>query len=156
MKKGFTALVVLMLALSFSGIAQAGQGYGSSCKVCKDSSKSFEEKYFWKVKFMLGNKDELGLSDEQVDQIKEQKYQIKRQKIEAAARMETDKLDIYHELKKDAPDMGRIDILIDDKIDAKRGLLKSYVNGIVELKAVLTAEQMVKAKALYSQQKSHK
>lgn len=110
---------------------------------------SLEDKYFGKVHFLFQNKNELGLTEEQMEQIKNIKFDVKRAMIDAEAKKELAMLDIYQELYKDQPDVDKIDSLIDQKSTVKAGLSKTIVRSLLNTKAILTAEQQAKAKELY-------
>ncbi len=140
MKKNWIILMMLfLLALPTSGFAKHG-GHGSG---------DLEEKYFGKVHFLFQNKAELGLTDDQLDQIKAIKFDVKRAMIDADAKKELAALDMEQELHKDQPDLAKIDSLIDQKSTIKAESAKSLVRSLLGTKAVLSAEQQAKAKELY-------
>lgn len=110
---------------------------------------SLEDKYFGKVHFLFKNKAELGLTEEQMEQIKTIKFDVKRAPIDANAKKDLAMLDIYQELHKDQPDIQKTESLIDQKYATKANLAKTLVNSMINTKAVLTADQQVKAKEFY-------
>lgn len=132
------SLLVLAPSLTFANHGhQEGGGY------------SLEDKYFGTVDFLFKNKTELGLTEDQMEQIKTIKFDVKRAMIEAEAKKDLAMLDIYQELHKDQPDVAKIDSLIDQKHAVKATLTKNMVRSLLNTKAILTTEQQAKAKELY-------
>lgn len=140
--KKLTILVISLLllapTLTFANHGhQEGGGY------------SLEDKYFGKVDFLFKNKTGLGLTEDQMEEVKAIKFDVKRAMIETEAKKDLAMLDIYQELHKDQPDLEKIDSLIDQKSQAKATLSKNIVRSLLNTKAILTAEQQAKAKELY-------
>lgn len=114
---------------------------------------SLHEKYFFKVHFLLKNEKELALTAEQVQALTERKFDMMRQKIQAESQKKLFMLDIYRKLHSDAPNVDEINALIDSKMEVKKTLTKSFVQAIVDAKALLTPEQRQKAKELFKSYK---
>ena len=143
MKK--SVLAVFFLCLSISQTAFANHGH---------EGHSLEDKYFGKVWFLLENGMELGLTEDQINQIENIQFDVKRALIDAKSKTELAALDIYQELRKDKPDLKKIDQILDRKYAAKANSAKNVAHSIVNTKAVLSPEQQAKAKELYGQHKS--
>ena len=130
--------------LMFSVVAQA-DGY----KKKGGYHKGFDEKIFYKAKFMLKNEDELELSDKQVDDMKELKFATKRELIKRDAEIDLAKIDIKEKLYKDKVDVAGIDPLIDKKYELKKEKAKYLVKQYAALKGVLTDKQLDEMKTLW-------
>ena len=156
MKKTFLikliAIVVIMtFASSFS--------YAMMCSKCsgmmgdkQSKSKSLDEKIYYKAKMMMKNKEELGLSESQVDQIKKLKMETKNNVIRKDAEIDILAIDIKSELWEDKIDTAKTDPLIDKKYNLKKEKTKMLVSALAQLKAILTEDQLEKLKAICSMQ----
>jgi len=111
--------------------------------------KDLDEKIYYKAKFMLKNQDELGLSDEQVNKIKDLKYATKREVIKRDAEIDLVKVDIKQKLHEDKTDVEGINTLIDKKYALKNEKAKYSVKTYADLKNILTEEQMKELKTLF-------
>lgn len=110
---------------------------------------SFEDAYFEKVEFLMRHEKELALTDQQIQTIRDKKFEIKRQMIQSEAQIELAMLDVLKQLHNDVPDMDKIDTLIDNKIEVKRTLAKSLAQALVGMKNILTPEQKAKSKEIF-------
>ena len=126
-------------------------GHPSWSKGSKSSHQDLESKFEKKVELIFKNKDELGLSDQQVDKLSAIKLKTKKEVIRQKADIEIIGLDIKSELYNEKPDLEVINGLIDKKYEAKKAKAKALTAGIVELKSVLTDKQMDELKELYKQ-----
>ncbi|MEW6535335.1 MAG: Spy/CpxP family protein refolding chaperone [Candidatus Auribacterota bacterium] len=117
-----------------------GDGYG------KDS---IEDKFFKKVHFIVENQDELGISDEQIAQIKKLKYDTKKAIISAEADIEIAAMDIKAALYEDAVDIPSVMALVDKKYEVKKEKSKTIISAYIGLKNMLTPEQKDKMKELW-------
>lgn len=138
------AILVISLLILASPVTFANHGHHEG-----SGGYSLEDKYFGKVDFLFKNKTELGLTEDQMEQIKTIKFDVKRAMIKAEADKDLAMLDIYQELHKDEPDVAKIDSSIDQKSAVKATLAKNVVRSLLNTKAILTAEQQAKAKELY-------
>tara|TARA_Y100000031_G_C8157631_1_gene355343 strand:- start:79 stop:555 length:477 start_codon:yes stop_codon:yes gene_type:complete len=141
-----TSLVMILMLGSVVSTAHA-DGYGKS-KGCYYKQKS-SCKVLKKAKFMLHNQEELGLSDEQVKQIKDLKVKAKKEVIRKKAEIEILAIDIKAGMWADVIDANAINGLIDMKYELKKQKAKSLLSSYVELKNILTAEQKKTLKALF-------
>ena len=138
--------LILLVSLFVVPLAYANQGYGDS----------LEGMYFGKVYFLFQNKTELGLTDDQIEKIKAIKFDMKRASINADSAKELAAVDIQQELHSDQPDLKKIDASVDAKHQAKSNLEKTMARALLDTKAVLTPEQVVKLKDLYYEEHSRK
>ncbi|NQT32961.1 MAG: hypothetical protein HQ594_04740 [Candidatus Omnitrophica bacterium] len=142
--------LVLVLAAFFLAtsvyVAASLAGHGG-----KDGKgkKDLEKKVLCKAHFMLMNKEEIGLSDEQVNTIKKLKSETKKETIRDQAEVDVLVVDIKMKLWNDPINTDEIDALIDKKYDIKKKKAKALVAAYAGLKKVLTEDQKEKAKELW-------
>lgn len=114
-----------------------------------DKKMDFAEKFYHKAHYILMRSEELGLSDQQAEQIKALKYKTKKSMIAKDAEIESLALDIMDALSKDNVDVAAVNKIIDKKYEAKKQKAKELVNACVTLRATLTDEQRKKLKERY-------
>jgi len=141
------AVVFLTSLFVNSSYAMMQKGHGK---------KSFEEKIMKKLCIVLKDKDELGLTDAQMKEIKGLKVETKKNIIRSNADIDIIKVDIKFLMYDDKIDTGRINKLIDKKYDIKKEKAKSLVAVYADLKDILTDEQEKKLKELCRQYKKKK
>ena len=148
MKRGLTIVLAFALLFVFSTEVCFAQGCGG-CKQSKGGYAEGKDKVQMKAIKLLKFKDELGLSDDQVEKIKELRLKAKKESVKQAAEIEIIALDIKAMLGKDPIDTTAINALIDQKYELKKAKAKSSIAALADLKSVLTAAQMDKLKELY-------
>ncbi|HNV86472.1 MAG TPA: Spy/CpxP family protein refolding chaperone [Candidatus Omnitrophota bacterium] len=134
----------LLLAMPLTLLAN-GYGHGEGL--------SLKEKFFHKERFIQCNQTELGLKEDQIQAIKNLKYDLSRKMIEMNSKMELAMLDIQQELHNDKVNMDRLNALVDAKMETKKALCKDALKAYVDMMSILTAEQKAKMKELWRQQK---
>jgi len=137
-------VVGILVALTPSGQSWASHGSGSNYH----SKAGLEEKFFHKAHMILWNKDELGLSEEQTDQIAALKREAKKDIIRKSAEIDILKIDIRSKLYDNPVDVTAIHALIDQKYEIKKAKSKALVNALAKLKASLNEAQWKQLKAL--------
>ena len=145
MNKKRVLAVFLVLTLVFSAVAietYAG-GMGGHGK------KGLEGKFSSKAHMILKNKEELGLTDEQVATIKDLKLKTKKDVIRKKAEIDVLALDIKAAMYGDTIDTEAVNELIDKKYEIKKAKTKSLVAACATLKGTLTDDQKSKMKDLY-------
>ena len=163
-------LSVLALVLILGGVvltAQANHHEGKSDGKCpmggeeKKCSKSkgdcdkggsecpIVSKLMKKAGFYLENADEIGLSEEQVNQIKAIKTDTKKEMILGGAQMEVSMLDMEDKMKADPVDAEGLNQIIDKNLAEMATGAKKTVQRYAALKQVLTADQKKKAKEIW-------
>lgn len=161
---------VLALVLILGGVvltAQANHHEGKSDGKCpmggeeKKCSKSkgdcdkggsecpIVSKLMKKAGFYLENADEIGLTDDQVKQIKAIKMDAKKEVILGKAQMEVAMLDMESNLSSDPIDAAALDQLIDKNMAEMGAGAKKMVQQYSTLKQVLNADQKKKAKEIW-------
>ena len=103
-----------------------------------------------KAHFLLSNKEELALTDEQVGTIKAVKNDAKKASIHQEADMEIGMIDMMGKLSDDALDVEGLNSMIDKGMAGMAEQAKASVQLYAKLKGVLTDEQIAKAKALWN------
>jgi len=156
MMKKMMFLLVLGMAVFFSSTAYAhfwsGKHEGKECpmKMGKEHCQCpIAEKFMKKADFLLENKSDIGLTDDQVKTIKELKLQMEKDSIRQSADMKTFMLDLKSKLAEDKVDVEGANTLIDQNFTAASAAAKSNLAAYAKLKSLLTADQMTKMKALH-------
>lgn len=144
----FFAVCVLACLIVVPEAQAAGKGK-YWCESEKYSSKGLDEMLFKKCHFILMNKEELGLSEEQVDKVVALKTKAKKDNIMKEAEIEALAIDVKAELWKDEIDLNAVNKLIDTKYDLKKQNAKNLVASYAELKKILSESQMDKLKELW-------
>lgn len=148
MKRKFLVFPLLISLLMFSLVPYVAQA--ETCKKAKGHQKGVTGKIFCKkAKFILTNQDELGLSDKQVEQIKDLSSTTKRELIKRDAEIDLATFDIKEKLHKDKVDVKATHPLIDKKHDLKKAKEKYLVQQYADLKGILSREQLIKMKTLW-------
>lgn len=154
MNTKFAKAAALILILTLT--PPISTAYTQSCKETKVHGWSTQDKISHQAHFMLINKDELGLSNEQAKKIKELKLKAKKDSIKAEAEIEMIALDIKAKMWEETVDVTAINKLIDQKYEFKKAKAKSLVAVYAELKGILTDEQKEKLKGLWKKCKTEK
>jgi len=139
------SLLISFLAVSLTPCAADAGGWGKG----KRHDKGLDEKICYKAGFMMMNEEELGLSDEQVDKIKDIKMATKREMVKRGSEIDMVKLDIKEKMYEDKIDPADLDPLIDKKYELKKAKAKYLVRQYADLKGVLSDDQMKELKSLW-------
>ena len=150
-------VMTLIFAVSISAIYASGHsgktcGKGSSCKGGYGKS-DLESKFYKKAWMIMENGDELGLSDEITDKIKDLKMSTKKALVMKKAEIEVIGLDIKSLLHESTVNTEEINKLIDKKYELKKEKAKSIIAAYATLKGYLSEGQMDKLKELYKESK---
>ena len=158
MMRKMMLLLVLGMAVFISSTAFAhlwsGESKGKECPMSMEKGHCqcpITEKFMKKARFLLENKSEIGLSDDQVKTIKELKLQMEKDSIRQSADKETFMLDLKSKLEEDKVDVEGTNTLIDQNSAAASAAAKSNVATYAKLKNLLTPDQVTKMKALHEQ-----
>jgi len=167
MKKISMLLMFVMLALPLAAMpAFAGhhaekrcewtkgkEGCSKCCQSQKSGGCPILEKFMKKAHFFLENQTEIGLSEEQVTVIKKMKVDMKKKMIRNKADMQIHMLDMKAKLHEPIMDVAGINAMIDESMAQMAASAKAAIASLAELKGVLTAEQMEKAKEIWKSAK---
>ena len=139
-------LLILFIILSL----RAGTGWAHGhCEREHAEFPPLHEKFFGKVDFLMKHRDELSLSEEQTKNIQEKVFEVKRATIDAEAQMSIAMLEVYKEMHSDNPNLDKMKSFLDKKIETKRTLSYSLLEGLVSVRNFLTPEQRVKMKQIF-------
>lgn len=150
MKKFVTALLITFLAFpaasSYADHGRSSEGKGEyQCPIT--------EKFMKKAHFILENKDEIGLSEEQAKTIQALKLKVKKGAIRQGADLEMLMLDVEGKMMEDQVDVEGISAMIDEGFGLVSDSTKEVVSDYAKLKATLTPEQMTKLKSIWAKKK---
>ncbi len=157
---GFSALIATPVLAGHDGHGDGGkqcslgaQCEGEDCPMCnrgQDSSGCpINAKILKKAKFFLKNAKEIGLSDEQVAQIKAIKMDTKKTEIRAGAEMEIGMMDMEAKLSEPTVDVEGLNAMVDQMSAGMSTGAKASVATYAKLKGVLNEAQMAKAKEIW-------
>jgi len=150
MKSKCILTIVLISGLIFGGAAAKVYAFE---KGDKEHHWDLEEKFTGRLKMILSNKDALGLSEEQIKNVKDLKMKTKKDLIRMDAEIDVTRLDIESAMWDETADTETINKLIDKKYDLKKEKAKSLVAACNALKGILTKEQNDKMKEMCKEHK---
>ena len=139
MKTKILIVLILVVCMFFSGTAFAMGGHGKC---------DLEKKFYMKAKLIMMNQEKLGITDDQIKEIKKLKMDTKKDIIKTDAEIEIVKIDIMAHLWEDKIDINAVDPLIDKKYELKKEKAKMIFSAYAYLKNSLTGEQQAKLKEL--------
>jgi len=159
MKKMMFLFLVLGMVCSLSSTASArfwdgNKGKEKECSLKMDKEHGqcpITDKFMMKAHFLLENKSDIGLTDDQVKTVKDLKLQMEKDSIRQSADKKTFMLDLKSKLAEDKVDVEGANALIDQNFTAASAAAKSNVATYAKLKSILTPEQIKKMKALHEQ-----
>jgi len=149
-KKIVTLIAVFFMLVSMSSVSFAE--YGCKRDQKGHGKKSMEDKFFMKVKMIYTHKDQIEVTEEQMDKIKDLKIALKKELIIKKAEVEVIALDITVGMHEDVINVEDINKLIDKKYDVKKAKMKSLIKACADLKNLLTEEQSAKLKEVFHSQ----
>ena len=153
------ALVGMALALAFTLVSAASFAEEGACpkgQGCYGTFGNKGDKVATKAALILKNKEELGLTAKQEDQINALLLKSKKDSIRQDAEIEILGLEIKDKMREDAINLKEINPLIDKKYDLKKAKTKSSLAAYAELKSILTDKQRETLKGLYKTKMSEK
>ena len=157
MKGRYLLIVALIMFLGVGLSAAFADTHGESMKKeyqhKEYKPQDLEAKFFHKAHKLFKNKDELGLTEKQVDKLKDLKVRTKKDLIRKNADIEIIALDIKSQLYGEKVNVKVVNDLIDKKYEIKKAKAKALVAAYAELKDVLTKAQKEKLKELYEEKK---
>ncbi len=124
----------------------------SDCGSCSECP--IQNKIMKKAKFFLKNQKEIGLSEEQVAQIKAIKLNTKKTALRQSAEMDIFKMELDAKLSDTKLDTAAIDAMLDQASGGWGAGDKASVAEYAKLKAVLNEQQMAKAKEIWMKDKA--
>ncbi|MCA9395377.1 MAG: Spy/CpxP family protein refolding chaperone [Candidatus Omnitrophica bacterium] len=136
--------------LNGKGFDGHGRGHGQR-RGKRD--KGMDGMLYAKTHFLLKHQDELGLSEDQVKQIKKLKLSTKKAVIAKEAEIDIVTVDLHAVLWEESPDAAAVRSLVSKKYDLKKEKALTVTDAFLQLKTVLTAEQKEKAKAVWKKKR---
>ncbi len=143
----FVAGLFLYSADAYQGCQMYGKDHG--CQMYGKDQGGLDSKIFAKAHFFLKNEAELGLSEEQVKEIKALKVAAKKELIQRNADIDEIEVDVKAKMYDDVLDVNTINALIDSKYELKKAKAKYVVETYAALKNILTVEQKAALKELW-------
>ena len=144
MKKLGILIVAALILASPVAFANYGGGHGQ----CNSGDSGFEGKFFHKAHAIVEHGEEIGLTEEQLDGIRNMKYDVKKVLIKQDADIEILGIDIKRQLQERSFDTEAVNKLVDQKYDLEKAKAKFLVESIAKLKQSLSEEQWEKLKDL--------
>lgn len=148
MKRKIAILTLVLFALFSAGLVSEARAF-ECCKKMGGPQAGDEGMFSKKIKMILLNEEGLGLSEEQIEKIKDLKLSAKKDLIRLNADIDIIQLDIKAAMWKDTLDTGAINGLIDKKYELKKEKEKKLVAACAALKGILTKEQKQNLKSIY-------
>jgi len=153
MNHKFTVLVLGIFLIGASGVFfsnEAAADYGGKKTCYRGERASLEDKFYHKAHFVLVHKETAGLSDEQIQAIKDLKHETKKTLIKQQADIDILVVDIESKLRAHPTlDLEGINQLIDQKYEIKKSKVKGLASAFSQLKGIVTEEQWDKLKAVW-------
>lgn len=167
--KKVLAVVLVVAGMAFAPMAFADNHGGKECskgdsscsmkdgaKMCGKCGQMQEsnqcpiiDKIMKKAHFFLDNQNEIGLSADQVKEIKTIKTDVAKSSIKMGASMQIFMLDLESKLGEDTVDIEGLGSMVDQGMAGMSQETKANIALYAKLKSVLTAEQMAKAKEIW-------
>jgi Spy/CpxP family protein refolding chaperone len=94
--------------------------------------------------FILGMREELELTDEQVERLRSLKSDTERQMIQARADLEIAQIELHDLFSQETVDVSGVDAKIDQIGRLQTAMHKAHVHATLDAEAVLTPEQREK------------
>ena len=149
MKKIFVIMIACMLV--FSMVAESS--FAGGCKTCKGKSNSksgdydgIEGKFYKKAMYVLGEKEELGLTDKQIADIKSLKKKVMKDLIQKDADISTVAVEIKSMMWETPFDVDTVNKLVEEKYELKKTKTQYVISSIGKLNGILTKEQLKQLK----------
>lgn len=156
MKYLMTVIVAVICAVALVSSSVFADGcFMGKCNMTPKHGKAWAGKgqegiFFHKAHLIMAKASELGLSDAQVQKIRDLEYNLKKSVIKKDADIKLLALDIRQALTKDDVDTNAVNGLIDQKYAIKAQKAKEDIQAYADLKNVLTPDQTKKLKEIWS------
>lgn len=150
MKKRLLCVVLLVavVALVSAPMAEANHGWKDKGGYGSSKGHGLEGKFCSQARGILKERDELGLTDKQVDQVRALAVETKKSLIRQDADIKTLKVEINTLMWESPFDVDKVNALIAQKYDLKGKKAKYLVSAHDKLYKLLTKEQQEKANRL--------
>ncbi len=152
MKRLFIFVVIFCAFVALTAPMVMADGR-SMCRCGPGKGESLEDKFMDKASFIMMNKDELGVTEEQERKVKDLKLELRKTLIKKQAEIDLLALEIKSGLWEDTVDTAALSKLIEQKYGLKKDKAVAVVEAYANLKKILTKEQMANMKKLWHEQK---
>lgn len=112
------------------------------------------EQNLFPARILLRMKDEIGLTDKQIAKIEEMRTARREASIKRKADIELMELKVKTYLKEGKIDRGKLEKLIRQAADLKTGMQITHINHLLDLRELLTKEQLEKIDELKKNRRS--
>lgn len=155
MKKRILFLSLILAAAFMSAAIDA-----SACTACPKKESDQNECKMAKLKsvgkLLWSNKDLLGLTEEQLDKIKDIKHSALKDLIRLNAEVDVLEIDLQSEMWEPLIAVETVNGLLDQKFAAKNKIAKTFVQAVADMQQVLSEDQRAKVLKLKMQEKQDK
>jgi len=151
---------ILFLTLILAGAFMLAAIDASACTACHKKESDQNECKMAKLKsvgkLLWSNKDFLGLTEEQLNKIKDIKHSGLKDLIRLNAEVEVLEIDLQSEMWEPQIAVETVNGLLDQKFAVKNKIAKTFVQAVADMQQVLSEEQRGKALKLAKQAKEDK
>jgi len=149
-----TSLVVTGLLLSSSVVVQACSKDKGKCSKCAEKTQKCKiTKLKKKVKPLWIHKDSLGITEDQLNKIKDIKHKAIKKMIQLHADKDIVMIDLDSAMRAESINVNVVNKLIDSKYVSKKKTAKTYVKAISDIQKVLTEGQRAQWKKMALKEK---
>jgi len=148
MAKKFVTLFLMFATLMWLSPMTHARHSGSWGHESCELHQGLGGKFFFKAHFILDHADEIGLTEEQQNDIRNLKNELKKNLIKQEAEIEVVKVDVDHLVHQNPIDTEVVNRLIDQQYEFEKAKSIKEVDAIARLKQILSAEQYEKMKEL--------
>ena len=94
--------------------------------------------------FFIGVREELKLTDKQVERLRKLKSQVEMEMIRTRADLEIAEVELHDLLRQDKVDIKGVDAKIEKMGELRTGMHKAHIHARLDAQKILTAEQLKK------------
>jgi Spy/CpxP family protein refolding chaperone len=135
---------LILMAANFNGNAEAATPPGRDMMKHARFGIRMAERNLLPAHMLLRFKDEIGLTQNQVDRIEKMQEQFEEYAIKQKAELKIKEMKIHSYLKKDKIDRKRMEKMIREVTNMKTDMQIAHMNYLLDLKELLTPEQLQK------------
>ena len=146
MKKILTISIAVALVLGLGQLNSFAERHGMGHHDYK--KMSINDRFFMKVEIIKKHQEEIGVTDDQMDQIRDLKTALKKDTIKKQAEIDILKIDIRSLMHKEQVNVEAVYKLIDQKYEVKKAKAKKAVESLAQLKKIITKDQMAKLRSI--------
>lgn len=151
---------LLFLSLLLAGVFMSAAIDASACTACHKKESDQNECKMAELKsvgkLLWSNKDFLGLTQEQLDKIKDIKHSALKDLIRLNAEVEVLEIDLHSEMWEPLIAVETVNGLLEQKFAVKNKIAKTFVQAVADMQQVLSEDQRAKVLKLKMQAKEEK